>query len=245
MHVRVSESKRKNEKRGGERGENRAKAVSNNFAVASAGAGISGFRAGSGLSNYSGLCRDMQEARCRLFRHPGGQTGSAAAGSEPCHPGVRRAESAPASRRVCAGSGELVPAGGWAASRLCALPGRGPSSSQPPPLLREPRPGAEGGAAGGAERPVPGGRGSKRAAAQARVGPRRGRRAMEKPHGGGRPDPAPQARLRSGGARGRRGPVKAARGPRASSNARPRSPGAPRAAPRGPLAACRGLPPAF
>lgn len=43
------------------------KAVSTTLRWASAGAGISGFRAGLGLSNYAGLCRDTQEARCRLF----------------------------------------------------------------------------------------------------------------------------------------------------------------------------------
>ena len=72
VHVRVSESQGKGGGGGerearGERGGENSEGCFNNFAVASAGAGISGFRAGSGLSNYAGLCRDMQEARCRLF----------------------------------------------------------------------------------------------------------------------------------------------------------------------------------
>lgn len=70
VHVRVREKEGKKKKTRSERRERRKKKSEgcfSNFAVASAGAGISGFRAGSGLSNYAGLCRDMQEARCRLF----------------------------------------------------------------------------------------------------------------------------------------------------------------------------------
>ena len=69
VHVRVRAKEGGKKKTRSERRERRKKSEGcfSNFAVASAGAGISGFRAGSGLSNYAGLCRDMQEARCRLF----------------------------------------------------------------------------------------------------------------------------------------------------------------------------------
>ncbi|XP_019800637.1 transcription factor AP-2-alpha isoform X1 [Tursiops truncatus] len=218
-----------------ERRINRAKAVSTTLRWASAGAGISGFRAGLGLSNYVGLCRDTQEARCRLFRHPGGQTGSGGWGRASRvirGGGGPRAGVAQPVRRVCAGSREPVPAAPGL-GRLAPLRAPGGVPAPPP---RAPAPQSRG--QGPRRRGVssPGSPREARAAARARAGPGRGAGPWKSGAGaaGRTPSPRPGCGAEKPAAGGAR---EAARAPRAR-----RTPGrGPRqlpAATRGP----RGIP---
>lgn len=178
VHVRVSESKGKKKREArGERGENRAKAVSTTSRWRAPEQGFRVSEPARGcliIPGSAGTCR-RRGAACSDT--PAGRLAAAAGESEPCHPGVRRARVPQPVGRVCAGSGEPVPAAPGL-GRLASLraPGRGPV---PPPNPRpsfaspgrgEPRAGRPAAQSGRSQEAA----GSKRAAAQARVGPRRG-----------------------------------------------------------------------
>nr|XP_017200385.2 transcription factor AP-2-alpha isoform X1 [Oryctolagus cuniculus] len=206
---RESETKRKGERE--TRGSGCSPGCSHNFGC-SGRALERGFAAGWRRSGSARLCRDTQEARCRLFRQPGGQTGSGGAPAELAVSsggggGGRRAGVAQPVGRVCAGSREPMPAApglGRLASVRAPDPrpwsGLGGRRSARPPCPREAQEeGPKRGASGADTRAGPGrsaGLWRSSAAAGSRLpSPRPGCGAEESAGGEGRAAPgAPRAR---------------------------------------------------